>query len=80
MQLAAGLLKMLSGIGILLMVFAVFPATTSTGVRFERAPDLSTINLEIGVSRPGLMMWGVALLGIGLIAGGALTLMSLMSR
>ena len=76
MELMRGLSQIAMGIGIVVMIFAVYPATgSSPGVIFERAADFSRMKLEIAASRPQMMMWGLILLSAGLVISGGLGLL-----
>ena len=75
MQIINGLGQLAGGIGILLMVFAVFPPF-APAVRIDRSADWSGIKVDITIRRPRMMMAGSLLLGISLIVLGILHLIS----
>ena len=76
MQLTMALFQLFTGVGGLVIFFAVYPSGGAVpGVSFERTKDFSHMKVEIAAARPRMMMWGSILLSIGLVGSGILALL-----
>ena len=77
MLLSKGLSQILMGIGVLVMIFAIYPTTgTSPGLSFDTASDFTHLKIEIAAARPQMMAWGIALTGIGVVIQGVLVVLT----
>ena len=79
MDIISEFCKLFISIGGVLLFFAVYPPDDGTrGVRVERAPDLSSLKVDIKVARPNMLRGGWVLLAVGLLGNGLLALFSLL--
>jgi hypothetical protein len=79
MEIISGFCNLFISIGGVLVIFAVFPADGGTrGVQIERAPDLSSLKVDIKFARPNMLRGGAMLLAVGLLGNGLLGLLSVL--